>query len=86
MPTIPRESREYLFVTVRRDTVVVTAGVRLAITAEDARPTEWTDADVISDATAILVAGLTPGRYRVWAEVSIGSERIVEPAGSLVVT
>lgn len=86
MPTIPRESREYLFVTVRQDTVVVTAGVRLAITAEDARPTEWVDATVISNATAILVDGLAPGRYRVWAEVSVGSERIVEPAGTLIIT
>jgi hypothetical protein len=85
MPTIPRESVEYLPVTVTRNGVPVTGGVSFALTSAGQRPVEWTPAVVTQSGTAVLVGGQAPGRYNIWARVRDGDEQVVVDAGVLVI-
>lgn len=88
MPTIPRESTEYVYLNVTRNGAPVTDGVRATITSADSRPTDsgWTDTTIVDGKVALLVTHQLPGRYRVWVNVTNGPESIVESAGSLIVS
>lgn len=85
MPTIPRESVEYLPVTVTRNGVPVTSGVSFALTTSGQRPVEWTPAVITQSGTAVLVGGRPPGRFNVWARVIDGDEQAVVEVDVIVI-
>lgn len=86
MPTIPRESTEYLYVNVTRNGQATTDGVEFALTMGDTRPTQWTPAVLIDGRTAYLAQSLTPGIYHMWARTNTGDEQAVDEAGVLIIS
>lgn len=80
-----RETKEFLAVRVTRNKVAVTSGVEVAISRRGTRATEWTPAVIVNGLTGIIVQGLTPGQYDVWARTDTGVETPVLPAGEISV-
>lgn len=84
--TLPRETVEYIPVPVTLNGTVTTTGVEFAVAADGSRPSVWTAATVLSGATYVLISGLTPGAWRVWARVSAAPETPVIECGYITVT
>lgn len=83
---VPRETVEYIPVIVTVNGAVTTTGIEFAVTPDGARPTSWTAAVVLSGATLVLLTGLSPGQWNVWARVSESPEIVVIECGPIVVT
>lgn len=49
---------------------VPAAEVQLALTAAGARPVTWEPPTVVESMYGVMVTGLTPGFYTVWAKVT----------------
>lgn len=86
MLTVPRETVEYIPVVVTLNGVVVTSGVEFAVVADGSRPSAWSAAVVLNSATYVLLTGLTPGQWRIWARVSAAPETPVIECGYITVT
>lgn len=84
--TLPRETVEYIPVIVTVNGVVTTTGVEFAVVIDGSRPSTWTAAVVVEGATFVLVTGLTPGQWRIWARVSAAPETPVIECGYITVT
>lgn len=58
---------------------VTNAGVEACVLPTGTEPadSDWLPAVLLDSATHVLVAGLTPGWYRVWARITRGDWRIV---------
>lgn len=65
---IQRESVELLEVAVIVDGETVT-GFDVCVTPSRGRPETWEQPLTIEGKTGVLIRGLAPGRYRVWARV-----------------
>jgi saccharopine dehydrogenase-like NADP-dependent oxidoreductase len=83
--TVPRETIEYIPVAVTLNGIATTTGVSFAVVADGSRPTSWTSATVLDNATYTLISGLAPGLYNVFAKVSAAPETPVVICGSLIV-
>jgi len=82
----PRETVEFAFPTVTVDDVVVTTGVTFALFANGTRPTTW-DAPTIEDGRiGVMLTGLTPGLYRIFAKVASSPETPVIDCGYVSIT
>jgi hypothetical protein len=67
----PRETNEPQQVVVLDGTTPVTVGVKIAMTDYHTRPTVWDDPVILDDGSmGVLVDGLSPGVWRVWAKVT----------------
>ena len=86
MNVYPRETVEFQEVTVTVDGAPVTTGVAFAVVEDGARPATWSPAEVIGSKIGVMVAGLIPGRYRVWAQVTSSPEIPVIDCGPFQVT
>jgi len=84
--TVPRETVEYVPVDVTVNGVVTTTGIEFAVVLDGARPSAWTAAVVLSSRTYVLLTGLTPGQWRIWARVSAAPETPVIECGYITVT
>lgn len=88
--SIPRESVEYIPFGFTVEGSPVTAGVKVAVTAANARPTVWTDAAVVDGSLAVLIGAapyvLTRGAYVVWAQYTASPEVPVVKVGDLSLT
>ena len=84
--TFPRESIEFLPVTVTVDGVAVTAGVTFAVVASPARPTTFIAAVTAGATIGITVGTYPPGLYEVWAKVVAGTETPVINCGNIRIT
>ena len=82
---VPRESVEFFPVNVLLDGAP-TNDFSTSVAARGTRPTTWTPATVVGGRAGVMIAGLQPGTYRVWARVSADPESIVVMAGTVVVT
>jgi len=83
----PRETTEFVPVTVTVDGVSVTSGVQFSITNGQTRPTVWMESVTLDDQIGfMLTAPLTVGAYRVWAKVTDSPEIPVIECGSYRVT
>jgi len=82
----PRETVEFQPATVTVDEVEVTTGVKFAIVAEGARPTAWVDPVPVDGRIGVMLTGLTPGLYQVYAQVASTPETPVVLCGSLRIT
>jgi hypothetical protein len=84
--TLPRETVEYIPIAVTVNGVVTTTGVEFAVVADGSRPSTWSAAVVVEGATHVLVSGLTPGQWRIWARVTAAPETPVIECGYITVT
>lgn len=84
--TVPRETDELIPVVVKRDGVVITAGLEFCIVAGSTRPSTWTGTIEASGKPCIQVQSLTPGKYRVYVRIPTASESPVIDAGRLIVS
>lgn len=83
----PRESVEFQPVNVTRDGVAVTSDVFFAIVSDGARPATFTPATVMDGMAGVMVAGLSAGIYRIFAQVTADpSETPIIDCGYFYVT
>lgn len=83
----PRETVEFQPVTVTVDGVAVTTGVQFAIVNREAgtRPTTWTAAVALSGEIGVMITGLTPGFWEVYAQITSTPETPVIDCGYIQV-
>ena len=82
----PRETIEFIPVTVTVDGTPVTTGVMFSITRLHERPTVWVEPIILEDRIGVMTQHQTPGTYLVWAKVSDDPETPVILCGAYVVT
>ena len=82
----PRESIEFQPVTVMRDGDPVTEGLTFAIVADGERPTTFTEAEQLGGQFGVMVSGLEPGTYRIFAQMTSFPETPVIDCGYFYVT
>lgn len=80
-------SVEFQGVTVTKDGDAVTDNIKLAVVARGLQPgvSDWHDPVELDDMIGVLVSGLAPGAYYVWAKVTDNPETPVLILGSLAV-
>lgn len=85
--TYPQETKEFQPIRVRVDGVEVLTGIKVAVIAPGTRPITWVD-PVLIDAgrLAVMVDGLAPGTWNVWAQVTTDDEVAVVYCGNFKVT
>lgn len=82
----PRETVEFQPIVITKDGVPVTTGVVTAIVAHGTRPTTWTAATVLGLEIGVMISGLTPGTYDVYAKITDSPEIPVMDCGSFAIT
>ena len=82
----PRETTEFQAVTVTVDGAVVTTGVTFCVVPDQARPVTFITATSLSGKIGVMVTGLAPGNWRVFAKVASSPETPVIDCGLFTVT
>lgn len=83
----PRESVEYIYVSVEDAGTPVTDGVSIAVTAGGTRPTTFTPAVQTSAGLGYKLPGdLTPGVYRVFVQITADDETPVLEVDDLTIS
>lgn len=86
MPNIyPRESVEHLPVVVKRDGVQITSGLTFAIVPDGTRPVTFLASVEVDGKPGVMVSGLGPGTYRVYAKMTQSPEIPVVDCGHFYV-
>jgi hypothetical protein len=87
--TYPQETKEFQPIRVKVDGVEVVEGVEVAVIPPSTRPieTDWVAATSLSNGhLAVLVDGLAPAVWNVWARVTTVDEKAVVYCGNFKVT
>jgi len=82
----PRETVEFQPLIIKKDGVIQTAGVSTSIVAHGARPTVWTTAVVLGLEVGVMISGLTPGMYDIYAKITDSPEIPVMDCGTIAIT
>ena len=82
----PRETIEFQPVTVTVDGVAVTTGVEFCVVSAGARPGTWAAPTTIGGKIGVMITGLAPGMYEVWAQITSNPEIPVIDCGTFSVT
>lgn len=82
----PRESVEFQPVRVTRDGLLITTDLEFAVVPDGTRPVTFTPAAIVSGNTGVIVQGLTPGTYRIFARVTTAQEIPVIDCGYFYIT
>jgi hypothetical protein len=82
----PRESVEFQPITITVDGAVVITGVTFAIVNDGGRPSTWTAPTTLGGNIGVMLTGLTPGLYRIYAKVSSSPETPVIDCGFVSIT
>jgi hypothetical protein len=82
MNLYPRETDEFQPVTVTVDGVAVSSGVKFSVVVTTARPLVWVDPVSLSGKIGVMVSGLAPNDYRVYAQVTSSPEIPVVDCGT----
>jgi hypothetical protein len=77
----PRESVEFQPVRVTLNGAGVTTGLSFAVVPDGRRPVTFTPAAVIGNEAGVMVSGMTPGTYRIYAQLTSGPETPVIDCG-----
>lgn len=77
----PRETVEFQPVQVTLNGAAVTTDLSFAVVRDGQRPVTFTDAAVMGSLTGVMVAGLEPGAYRIYAQLTAGPETPVIDCG-----
>ncbi len=67
---IPRESLEFLPITVTVDGAPVTANVKVCVTGPSERPNTWVPPETVDGQIGVMTVPGTAGTFRVWAQVT----------------
>jgi hypothetical protein len=81
----PRETIEFLPLTVTDGDDPVTT-FEVAVTAYGARPTTWEANTEVGGEHGVMVEGLSPGDYSLWAKVTANPETPVIHLGIISIT
>jgi hypothetical protein len=81
-----RESVEFQPVTITVDGTPVTSGVTFCLAPDGTRPVTFTTPAAVNGKIGVLVTGLTPGAYRIWAKVTANPETPVLNCGYITIT
>lgn len=84
--TYPRETVEFQPVVVKVDNVITTINVKFCITLFGDRPEAFIDPSVLDADIGVLVTGLAPGTYTVWAKILNVPEQPVIDCGKFDIT
>lgn len=84
--SLPRETLEFLPITVTVDGQEVTAGVKVCVVTGRNRPTEWVDPVELDGKIGVLTEGHAPGTYKVYAQITDAPEIPVVLCGSYTLT
>lgn len=82
----PRETVEFLPVTITVDGAPVTTNVELSVVARTARPQTWTTPTTLDGQIGVMVEGYEPATYAVWARITDTPETPVIRAGEFIIT
>lgn len=82
----PRETTEFQPVNVQVDGVEVTTNLDLTIVPNGQRPSVWAAPYALDGKTGVMITGLAPGLYRIWARVTDNPEVVVIDCGMVVVS
>jgi len=82
----PRESVEFLPITIAIDGVPVTTGVEVLIGINGSRPSEWVTPTTLNGKIGVMIDGLAPGLYNIWAKISSSPETPVIDCGIVSIT
>jgi hypothetical protein len=83
----PQETKEFQPISVTLDGVEVTDGVQVCVIAPGERPLSWTAPSVIDDGRlAVMIDGMAPGNWAVWAKVTTPYEAAVIYCGMFKIT
>jgi len=82
----PRETVEFQPITITVDGTPVTTGVTVALVANGTRPSEWVAPTTLAGKIGVMLTGLTPGLYNVWAKISSSPETPVIDCGFVSIT
>lgn len=85
IPTLPRETIEFLPIAVTVDDVNVTTGVMFSTVIAPARPSLWTPAATVSGKIGMVVSEATPGLYTVYAKITGAGETPVILCGQYLI-
>lgn len=86
MNTYPRETVEFQPVAVAVNGVPVTSGVEFTTAAAGTRPTGWAAPVTLDAQIGVMVEGLAPGTWHVWARITSDPEVPVIDCGAFDVT
>lgn len=78
MNTYPRETVEFVGITVALNGAVVTTGIQFAITTFEQRPTTWVAAVILDGKTGVMITGLAPGVYTAYAKITASPETVIK--------
>ena len=86
MSNYPRETVEFQPVTVTVNGALITTGVTFSVVAGDLRPTTWIAPTTLDGKIGIMITGLTPGIYQIYAKVVSTPEIPVLDCGTFRIT
>ena len=81
-----RESIEFQPITVTVDGAPVTTGVTFSIAPNGERPDTYTAPAAVAGKVGVIVQGLQPGIYNIWAKVASTPETVVINCGRIAIT
>jgi hypothetical protein len=82
----PRETVEFLPITVTLNAATITTGVTFCDVPDGARPVTFTQPTTLSGRIGVMVQGYQPGPRRVWAQVASDPEDVVIDCGTYQIT
>lgn len=83
--TLPRETIEFLPITIMVDGVKVTNGVSLSSVIAPQRPIVWSPATLVGTNIGLIVSAPAPGLYTVYAKIAGTGETPVILCGQYLV-
>jgi hypothetical protein len=81
-----RETTEFQPVTITVDGASVTTNVTFCLAPDGVRPVTFTAPATVAGKIGVLVTGLTPGAYRVWAKITSNPETPILNCGYITIT
>ena len=82
----PRETVEFQPITITVDGTPVTTGVTVALVANGTRPSVWVAPTTLAGKIGVMLTGLTPGLYSVFAKIASSPETPVIDCGFVSIT
>jgi hypothetical protein len=85
MNTYPRETTEFLPITITQDGEPITT-YQVAITKQGTRPAAWAPPTFLNTGPGVLISNLPPGIHTIWARIPGTPETPVLEAGNIHIT
>jgi len=82
----PRETTEFQPLIIKKNNVIVTEGISTSIAEHGERPSTWIPAVALGAEVGVMITGLTPGMYDIYAKVTDSPEIPVMDCGSIAIT